>query len=967
MAEDKKQFKVLKQGNSYVVLTRVGRRTVRKPVDKAWISKNLDKIANRGQLADENPDFRKIYEEGIRGQHEGLKAEEDPKDEAPKAKDIDEPEVDNVDKEGPFVDAQKAQDELIKERNAKADAHEAEKNRPQTNQEIIEGAVRGRRTDLVIPRKGGSGSTMPNLPALKHNADLDYRAKRMREQALENESEFNRREEIVKGKYDENMGYGAYDALSDEEKAAARQSYGASGVRSVNNENKRRQDNIIAKQGLTFDDLETESDWRMREALPKGPADITKQGLAMQGISSDDKITQILNERAAKGEDVVQVGDPDKGIPGYVPPKDYKRPGSVEGEMASAYQAAANKPLEEFIFDPNQHKGLVDSYLQQGKSPEEIIREFEGRASRPPMPGDTEVTNQDLDAVKAMLGMPTSTDNVDLQNDAFSAARRAEEAGLLDVDDPGVQVPMRPEGQEYTPSTPKPKPKPKSEPTPAPTPAPAPSMDAPEVDDVTQRYIDGEDFSMEESRGPMDINQSPEQAQPDPLDAQMEHTPPDGVVRNDPKKRKEQYDLKRNPYSPQYDPSTSSPAEYISTKPKAPTPEGVPLNQNPYSPQYDPSTATPAPVAPIGEPIPFNTPDEPALPQIPTAPALPSAGSFPNNLPPVDGTAPVYPKGSLDVDTPYPPGQDIKSMQDETTRRTLPVVQEVQKGIVEADKRKDALPPQDPFTQDQPAPSIERPEVKPRPFQTMMENRSHSTPEGRERPITQTEMLFNSIRDHYARMGEDISGPNSPGMEKARRDFTLMQNQWKNMHPAEKDNFINSKILSHNEYRPNPLTGNQQDIDDYKNKRDMDNMDWRGRMESVGLGQEDVVRRRVNQDILDKTGGRGPSFHANPKYGNAKAAGDAYQDWRGGLTPYQTEQHDDFLFPEGRVSPAARMETKRREILGNDMSNPRPSFEAPQFGPGGSLADNAMYEFEKLPKNKQASRLKINHISNPFI
>jgi len=289
----------------------------------------------------------------------------------------------------------------------------------------------------------------------------------------------------------------------------------------------------------------------------------------------------------------------------------------------------------------------------------------------------------------------------------------------------------------------------------------------------------------------------------------------------------------------------------------------------------------------------------------------------------------------------------------------------LEKGI---DKRPDGAAPSTPAPAPVPAPApAPVPAPAPAPVVSMEKpaqdpSRSHSTPEGRERPITQTELLFNSIRDHYARMGEDISNPNSPGMEKARRDFTLMQNQWKNMHPAEKDNFINSKIMSHNEHRPNPLTGNQQDIDDYKNKRDMDNMDWRGRMQSVGLGQEDMVRRGVNQDILDRTGGRGPSFHANPKYGNAKAAGDAYQDWRGGLTPSQTKQHDDFLFPEGRPSPAAIMETKRRDIINDDMVNRVPKFET-----GGLRAESAINDFNKKSRYEQSKRLGMNHLTNSFL
>ena len=812
-------------------------------------------------------------------QHENLKAEE-----APKAKDIDEPEVNEpageekvLDPNDPFEAAEIAKNENMKEANAKPAAFRDEKNRPQTNQEIIEGAVRGRRADLVIPRKGGSGSKMPNLPALKHNSDLDYRAKRMREQALEDESEFNRREKIIAGKYDENMGYGAYAALGDAEKAAARQSYRASGVRSVNNENKRRQDNLI-KKGL----LEDTPEARMREALPKAPIDLTNEGYAMSGRlnpeqqqikdQKDAQVKKYLDDLAKEGGDVVQTA-------GYTPPKDYKRPIGLDdigvagpvGERGAAMAAAPGKLPEDMVFDENRFKGLIDLYLKNGKSPEDILKEFEGRAIRPPMPGDQEVTNQDLDAVKGILGMPKSTDGVDLGNDAFSAAQRASDAGLLDTEDPGVQVPMRP----------------KENPNPG-------KKGLPVSSDYSNKIVDV--FPFNDSS----IKDYSDKVMPSTL--LDDDTIPD-------------YTSKIIPA--QFgDPSIKDYSDRIVNSPST-------LLDDDTIPDY------------TSKIIPAQFGD-------------PSIKDYSDKL--------VY---ASPLDDP-----SIKDYSDKlvnTGPLNDPNIPDYSDKIVD-------VPPADPFEPKQPAPapapapapSMEKPAVASSP-------RSHSTPEGRARPITQTELLFNSIRDHYGRMGIDISGPNSPGMVKARNDFTLMQNQWKNMHPAEKDNFINSKIMSHNKISPNPLTGNQQDIDDYKRQRDLDNMDWRGRMQATGFGADDILREGVNQDILDRTGGRGPTFHTNPKYGNVAAADRAYHDWRKGLDPAQTKQHDDFLFPEGRVSPAARMETKRREILDNDMSNPRPSFEAPQYGPGGSLSDNAMREFEKLPREKQARRLGINNIVNPFI
>jgi len=143
-------------------------------------------------------------------------------------------------------------------------------------------------------------------------------------------------------------------------------------------------------------------------------------------------------------------------------------------------------------------------------------------------------------------------------------------------------------------------------------------------------------------------------------------------------------------------------------------------------------------------------------------------------------------------------------------------------------------------------------------------------------------------------------------------------------------------------------------------------MGWKDRMQAQGLGEEDMIRNRVNDDILESTKGAGPRFFSNPRYGNALNAQHAYQDWRKGLNPGQTQTHEKFLYPEGVPSVGDIMGAKKQEILNNDMRNPAPQFPAPQMGPGGSHTDVAMSQLDKLPKREQARRLGLNHLTNSF-
>ena len=754
----------------------------------------------------DDPQFQDIWADD---QHENLQAEkaahghphphqqapeapEAPK--APEEKDIDEPEVDNVDKKGPLVDAQKAQEEHMKEANAKAAAHRDEKNRPQTTQEIIEGAVRGRRTDLVVPRRGGSGSTMANLPALKHNSDLDYRAKKMREQALEDESEFNRREKIIAGKYDESMGYGAYAALGDAEKAASRQSYGASGVRSVNNENNRRQDNIIAKQGLTFDDPETEADWRMREALPKGPADLTNEGLAMQGKSpqqlfeqkQNDRVTAELNKRAKAGEDVAQTA-------GYKAPSNYQRPAGLDNP--ETVQEGTMGPYADFNSPARQ------------RLREEKVGPFPKEEPR----GRTEELR------------PWVKDTFDIED-------------------------------------------------PAPTQAPEPISELPPQDPFPEEPSEDFDPSMSE-------NLTPFMEQPTTAPQDKGFLPPQ--------------------LQPGYEPDMSKPVsqqirEGVNLQPTM-MPDGSVKQQIPNQPTY---------LAPeYQKPDPSN-----GL----TSLGLPEGGDMVDNIPTLEEDGQIVPKGQM----PTPDG--VSKLPYGPAKTSL----------------EDPLP--------NPFPEIAQPQAQPQAqAQAQAPARATMTPQQR---------LFSEIINAGKKNGTD--------MIQVSADIQRLSRQIQKLHPAAVDRFVNDKLREYDEPNYNPFDGSGR----YQEQQSFKDLNWKDQMTEKGYGVEDRTRNRVNDGILDRTGDRGPSFHTNPKYGTVGNADRAFKSWEAGLTPAQRRRHDATLFPEGRSSAAAKMETKRQDLLDDDMVN-----RVPQFDTGGpSKADRIMTDFDKLPRTEQAKRLGINHIANPF-
>ncbi len=61
------------------------------------------------------------------------------------------------------------------------------------------------------------------------------------------------------------------------------------------------------------------------------------------------------------------------------------------------------------------------------------------------------------------------------------------------------------------------------------------------------------------------------------------------------------------------------------------------------------------------------------------------------------------------------------------------------------------------------------------------------------------------------------------------------------------------------------------------------------------------------------------------------------------------------------------METKRRDLIDDDMVNRVLQFPAEQFGPGGSKAEQSLHDFNKKSKYEQSKRLGLNHLTNSFL
>ena len=361
-----------------------------------------------------------------------------------------------------------------------------------------------------------------------------------------------------------------------------------------------------------------------------------------------------------------------------------------------------------------------------------------------------------------------------------------------------------------------------------------------------------------------------------------------------------------------------------------------------------------------GSPIPFNTPDEPALPQIPSAPAPAPSGPYPN-APEIgnDGTQPVYPDSLRDspvFNPPSPPTrqQDLETVQGITNKETDPkVMAESYQGLVDADQRAQAAPaaPAVPAAPAAPAAPVSLSE--PAPMQ-----RHGTSAASNARPITQAEMYYNSLKESMLAGGRTE--------EDVRRDFQLNWGKISKMHPAQRDAFVNQYIMktaaSAND--ANPLTGRQEDIDAYREQQRLGGMSAMDRMADQGFTPEAQSRDTVNRDIMDRTGNLGPRFHTNPKYGNVENADREYRNWKGTLNPGQLGDHRQAIGAPRNAPNYA--EVKRQQILGADMDNPAPQFPQPQMGPGGSSTDVAMSRLNNLSKKEQAKRLGVNPLVNPF-
>jgi hypothetical protein len=136
-------------------------------------------------------------------------------------------------------------------------------------------------------------------------------------------------------------------------------------------------------------------------------------------------------------------------------------------------------------------------------------------------------------------------------------------------------------------------------------------------------------------------------------------------------------------------------------------------------------------------------------------------------------------------------------------------------------------------------------------------------------------------------------------------------------------------------------------------------------------------RDSVNADILARTGGRGPTFFTNPKYGNVKNAERAYQGWKDNLPPEQAEIHRRSLYkPEERAHFDNPAGAKAAQLRATDLYNPKPQINTGHtneeiFGGAAGfnrtpVANRAIDDFEELPKMDQAKRLGLAKLVNNY-
>ena len=983
------KYRIFKDGDKYYYMDGARNRKQRKEVSIEWLKKNSKNVTNLGELMDADPALRDIWREELLKDTDKEIGQEVAStiDEIYKDTPIEEGMGEEFDPNKVTIDTPAAPAPAAPAPAAPAPAAPVPAapgptmDQPTTQDKISKIGGQLNRLKPSKPRMGNPGSSMPDMAGARDRAAIEaYRGKLLKEQ-IENDEQGRRKSKTIGAWADGKAGYGWWDNATDAERAKASAAF-----------TRNAQSSVTPPQNNP-------------DFVPQAPADIQRDADRISGGPSqraNDQVTQILKENVVKGKDVVETAgfnpvafkqtDEYKEMlkqyslenPGgetvqegtIGPHADFNRPARLEekkaqiSEMPDGFGAdrmkpekmrdwakdilnppAPETPSEPYVGAENTPKGqpldretdYADSIEQSPPRIQELPPQDPFEAPPPGSGFNGESITGRTGPTRGGLvdGEDTSNDKgmyidgEDTSNDeGFYYDKGFKGEGVSGRTEPGYQTlpgkpPVPGEGparQTLPGKPPVPGEGPEYQTLPGKPPVPG---EGPGYRTLPIKYGEmefDEDGNVTDNRPkarPIEDFQAPIKY------GEIEFDEDGNVTDNRPKARPiEDF---------QADRSGSGEGGNFS----------LDTVDQPQTTQY-------------GSPIPFNTPDEPALPQIPSAPAPAPSGPYPN-APEIgnDGTQPVYPDSLQDspvFNPPSPPTrqQDLETVQGITNKETDPkVMAESYQGLVDADQRAQAAPaaPAVPAAPAAPAAPVSLSE--PAPMQ-----RHGTSAASNARPITQAEMYYNSLKESMLAGGRTE--------EDVRRDFQLNWGKISKMHPAQRDAFVNQYIMKNaaSANNANPLTGRQEDIDAYREQQRLGGMSAMDRMADQGFTPEAQSRDTVNRDIMDRTGNLGPRFHTNPKYGNVGNADREYRNWKGTLNPGQLGDHRQAIGAPRNAPNYA--EVKRQQILGADMNNPAPQFPQPQMGPGGSSTDVAMSQLNNLSKKEQAKRLGVNPLVNPF-